>query len=97
MVADPELRAAIDIVGVHTMGRINGVPVDNVSRAQMASMHKPFWNTEQHFGVPDPSTRSCREWATAAELALTLNRLYVQENMTSVLMWTPTYSWCVVF
>ena len=27
------------------------------------------------------------------ELALTLNRLYVQENMTSILMWTPIYSW----
>jgi hypothetical protein len=36
---------------------------------------------------------SCRDWATAADLALILNRLYVQENMTSVLMWTPIYSW----
>ena len=53
----------------------------------MAAMRKPFWNTEQHYGThagegPD----SCRDWATAAELALTLNRLYVQENMTSVLI-----------
>ena len=52
-------------------------------------------NLEQHFGThagegPD----SCRDWATAAELALDLNRLHVQENMTSVLMWTPIYSWC---
>ena len=76
MTTDRELRDAIDIIGVHTMGRINGVTVDNQSKVQMAAMHKPFWNTEQHFGIPDPNARSCREWATAAQLAITLNRLY---------------------
>jgi hypothetical protein len=94
MINDTALRDAIDIIGVHTMGRLNGVVMPDKSKAQMAAMHKPFWNTEQHFGThagegPD----SCRDWATAAELALTLNRLYVQENMTSILMWTPIYSW----
>eukprot|EP01052_Picozoa_sp_SAG31_P007407 SAG31_NODE_353_length_17229_cov_8.702160_11_plen_882_part_00 len=129
MLNDTALRDAIDIIGVHTMGRLNGVSMPDgkgcyflvfvqllekygtiiderytaliekvspciESKAQMAAMHKPFWNTEQHFGThagegPD----SCRDWATAAELALTLNRLYVQENMTSILMWTPIYSW----
>lgn len=91
--SSPELRDAIDIIGVHTVGRINGVPVSNVSKARMAAMHKPFWNTEQHFGLPGPNPRSCREWATAADLAITLNRLHVQENMTGILLWTPIYSW----
>ena len=95
MLNDTALRDAIDIVGVHTMGRLNGVTMPAESKALMAAMHKPFWNTEQHFGThagegPD----SCRDWATAAELALDLNRLHVQENMTSILMWTPIYSWC---
>ena len=95
MLNDTALRDAIDIIGVHTMGRLNGVTMPAESKALMAAMHKPFWNTEQHFGThagegPD----SCRDWATAAELALDLNRLHVQENMTSILMWTPIYSWC---
>jgi O-glycosyl hydrolase len=89
MMNDTALRDAIDIIGVHTMGRLNGVTVPAQAKAQMAAMHKPFWNTEQHYGThagegPD----SCRDWATAAELALTLNRLYIQENMTSTISGT---------
>ena len=94
MMNDTALRDAIDIIGVHTMGRLNGVTVSAASKARMAAMHKPYWNTEQHYGTHAGSgPDSCRDWTTAAELALTLNRLYVQENMTSILMWTPIYSW----
>ena len=51
MLNDTALREAIDIIGVHTMGRLNGVTMPAESKALMAAMHKPFWNTEQHFGT----------------------------------------------
>lgn len=72
----PSATLSIDIIGVHTMGRLNGVTMPATSKAQMAAMHKPFWDTEQHFGTHGDEGLD-RDWVTAAELALTLNRLYV--------------------
>ena len=57
--------------------------------------HLASWNTEQHFGLPDPSPALCWEWETALQLAATINQQYVVSNQTSVQMWTPIYSWYV--
>jgi len=52
------------------------------------ALSKPLWNTEQHFGLPDPSPALCWQWDTALKLAQTLNQQYVVANQSSVQMWT---------
>ena len=49
MATDPELNASIDILGGHCTGVQNRQknPSDEV-----LGLHKPLWNTEQHFGLP---------------------------------------------
>eukprot|EP00039_Didymoeca_costata_P000620 m.46512 g.46512 ORF g.46512 m.46512 type:complete len:841 (+) comp10380_c0_seq2:71-2593(+) len=90
MIQDKELRDAIDILGGHCTGVQNGQHnPDNTT----LSLGKPLWNTEQHFGLPDPSPGTCYDWKTALQLAQTLNQQYVVSNQTAVLMWTPIYSW----
>ena len=54
----------------------------------MLAVSKPLWNTEQHFGLPDPSPALCWQWDTALKLAQTLNQQYVVANQSSVQMWT---------
>jgi hypothetical protein len=90
MQADPVLNAAIDILGAHCTGTQNG---QRNPDSRTLSMGKPLWNTEQHFGLPDPSPAVCWEFSTALQLAATLNQQYVVSNQTSVQMWTPIYSW----
>ena len=91
MAKDPELRAAVDVVGTHCPGPINGQKLP--PPAAVAPGHKPLWDTEQHFGLPDPSPAKAWDWAAAAALATTLNQNYVTNNHTSTQMWTPIYSW----
>lgn len=90
MLSDSELRDAIDVIGTHCPGPLNGqsAPPPNV-----VAMQKQLWNTEQHFGLPDPSSAKCWEWRAAKSLAQTLNQNYINANQTSVQMWTPIYSW----
>jgi hypothetical protein len=56
MATDPELNASIDILGGHCTGVQNNQknPTDAV-----LALNKPLWNTEQHFGLPDPSPALC--------------------------------------
>ena len=90
MAADPELNASIDILGAHCTGSQNG---QKNPTPDVLALNKPLWNTEQHFGLPDPSPALCWEWDTSLALAQTLNQQYVVANQTSVQMWTPIYSW----
>ena len=91
MAKDAELRAAVDVVGTHCPGPMNGNRMP--PRDALAPGHAPLWDTEQHLGLPDPSPAKAWEWAAAANLATTLNQNYVTNNHTSTQMWTPIYSW----
>ena len=90
MASDPELNASIDIIGSHCPGTQNR---QQNPGANVLALNKPLWNTEQHFGLPDPSPATCWQWIAATQLAQTLNQQYVVTNQTSVQMWTPIYSW----
>jgi hypothetical protein len=90
MMKDAELNASIDILGGHCTGVQNG---QRNPDASVLALNKPLWNTEQHFGLPDPSPALCWQWSAAADLAQTLNQQYIVSNQTSVQMWTPIYSW----
>eukprot|EP01065_Artemidia_motanka_P000146 TRINITY_DN1004_c2_g6_i1.p1 TRINITY_DN1004_c2_g6~~TRINITY_DN1004_c2_g6_i1.p1 ORF type:complete len:683 (+),score=164.62 TRINITY_DN1004_c2_g6_i1:319-2367(+) len=90
MAKDEELRDAVDVIGAHCPTQVNGrkaVP------EKALSLGKPLWDSEQHFGLPDPSDTPCWEWKAAADLARTYNQVYLLGNITSVQMWTPVYSW----
>jgi O-glycosyl hydrolase len=47
MKSDPELDAAIDILGAHCVGIQNN---QKNPSAEALAVKKPLWNTEQHFG-----------------------------------------------
>jgi hypothetical protein len=70
------------------------------------ALGKPIWGTEQHIGenglggqVPDKTDPYMRtdlpvwNWTAALGLAKGINQGYLTANQTSVLIWTPTYSW----
>ena len=90
MKKDAELMGAIDILGAHCVGTMNH---QKNPGADVLALDKPLWNTEQHFGLPDPNPIPCWVWQTALELASTLNQQYVVARQTSVQMWCPIYSW----
>ena len=90
MAQDVELNASIDIIGSHCPGSLNGQRSPNPS---VLALNKPLWNTEQHFGIPDPSSLKCWQFQTALDLAQTLNGMYIEAQQTSTQMWTPIYSW----
>eukprot|EP00756_Hemistasia_phaeocysticola_P001634 Hpha_TRINITY_DN11151_c0_g3::TRINITY_DN11151_c0_g3_i2::g.27808::m.27808 len=85
MRTDPDLASAVDIVGTHCPGTING---QRPPPADVLSLGKPLWNTEQHFGLPDPSPAKAWEWRAAADLAVTLNRMWIENRHRSTPMWT---------
>lgn len=87
---DPKLRGAVDIIGTHCPGPLNGQYSPDPA---MLDLGKPFWNTEQHFGVPDGNPAGCYDWEAFVGTAQVLNRNYVDAKHVSVLMWTPIYSW----
>jgi hypothetical protein len=109
MQKDPELAAAIDIVGTHQecTGASNEMPP-----AGTAALGKKLWSTEQHIGelgkfggcdsskpfVPSvamPVELDLPSWDRKAGLTLarSINQGFIVANMTSTLIWTPTYSW----
>ena len=93
MEKDKELAAAIDIIGVHCPGPVNGqgpVPSD------VLKLNKTLWSTEQHidaFGPGPHNTQihSLYEWVSALGLARVLNQGYVTGHQTATLVWTPIY------
>eukprot|EP01051_Picozoa_sp_SAG22_P005555 SAG22_NODE_333_length_12162_cov_11.415237_7_plen_1331_part_00 len=101
MEKDADLAAAIDILGTHQESY--GAP-DQMPPAGTIALKKPLWSTELHIGeigsvagAKDERTRSydLPVWDLRAglHLARALNRGYILANMTSTLIWTPTYSW----
>ena len=104
MQKDKELADAIDIIGVHNPGPIAS---DAASMPPgTLELGKPIWGTEQHIGenglggvVPDKTDPYQRtdlpvwDWHAALGMAKAVNQGYLTANQTSVLIWTPTYSW----
>ena len=109
MQKDPELAAAIDIIGTHQ--ECTGAS-DQMPPPGTAALGKKLWSTEQHIGelgkfggcdsskpfVPSvkmPVALDLPVWDSRAGLTLarSINQGYIIANMTSTLIWTPTYSW----
>eukprot|EP00928_Gymnodinium_smaydae_P066647 TRINITY_DN49621_c0_g1_i1.p1 TRINITY_DN49621_c0_g1~~TRINITY_DN49621_c0_g1_i1.p1 ORF type:complete len:812 (-),score=82.98 TRINITY_DN49621_c0_g1_i1:457-2892(-) len=93
---DADLAAAVDIIGVHCPGVVNGQsPVPSYVR----NLGKPMWSTEQHIGEKGlggndtyPSLPSW-DYSAALGVAKVLNQGYIEANQTSTLIWTAVYSW----
>ena len=98
---DTDLAAAIDILGTHQ--ECYGAQEQLPPNGTMA-LGKPLWSTELHIGeigkVAACDTAAGESfdlpvWDIRAgmHLARALNRGYIVANMTSTLIWTPSYSW----
>ena len=90
MAASPDLTNAVDIIGTHCPGYANGQSAPDRS---MLALETPFWDTEQHLGVPDPSPDGCFDWGGFTSLAQVINRNYIDSYHTATLVWTLIYSW----
>jgi hypothetical protein len=98
---DPELCSAIDIIGTHDPGAVNGHP-ENDPPPGTISLGKPLWGTEQHIGeafginsLPGDIEADLPiwDWRAGLGLARVLNQGYISANQTATLIWTPTWSW----
>ena len=98
---DPELCSAIDIIGTHDPGAVNGHPENDPPPGTM-SLGKPLWGTEQHIGeafginsLPGgvEADLPIWDWRAGLGLARVLNQGYITANQTATLIWTPTWSW----
>jgi hypothetical protein len=104
MEKDRGLTAAIDVLGTHQecYGSAPQLPPPGTM-----ALGKPLWSTELHIGEIG-SYAGCDATSTGKygsmdlpawdiraglHLARALNRGYIIANMTSALIWTPTYSW----
>ena len=85
MAKDAELAAAVDVVGTHCPGPLNGQAAPPVGAHDLK---KPLWDTEQHFGLPDPSPAECFDWAAFVGLAQVINQNFVVAQHTATWMWT---------
>lgn len=77
MLADPELREAIDIVGAHNNAPKSAAPAE--VQAKAASMGKPMWNTEQHVYEPG--------YGALIGLVEAFNENYVRSGFTKIVNW----------
>lgn len=68
---DPQLAAAVDVIGTHCPGKLNG---QDSPDAAMLALRKPFWDTEQHFGEPDGNPAGCYDWQAFVGLAQVTNK-----------------------
>ena len=82
MAKDPELKAAVDIVGNHTMAD-NPTPAD--VKQMLDDMGKPIWNTEEHVYKED--TFDCEISVLQA-----LNKNFVESGVTKTVTWFMTGS-----
>ena len=90
MEAAPDLAEAIDIIGTHCPGYANGQIAPTQS---MLDLETPFWDSEQHLGLPDPSPDGCLDFGGFKSLAQIINRNYIDSYHTATLVWTAVYSW----
>ena len=103
MQKDPVLAAAVDVIGTHCPGYINGIPGSSHQPPPgTMELGKPLWSTEQHIGerglignAPAPFDADLPVWDFRAALGVAriLNQGYLTANQTSTLFWTPVWSW----
>ncbi|HEV2498275.1 MAG TPA: family 16 glycoside hydrolase [Terriglobia bacterium] len=88
MSSDPALRAAVDVVGVHSPNVIKGAT--NTDAAKTSG--KPLWASEDEFFY---YTRGLsRHWNPYAEsLAMLYNRNYIEDRITGTEIWSPITSY----
>ena len=75
---DPELKKAIDVVGVHYPSHYSH-PATYKSTPAAVESEKPLWASED--GACDG------EWAGACEIAKIFNRNYIEGRMTKTIKW----------
>ena len=85
MAADPALRAAVDVMGVHYPCGGDGAPaISCFTPATLQSVGKPIWASEhgsQNFDLGAP------------QLARALNRDYIDSRITAMIDWNAVTSW----
>jgi hypothetical protein len=85
MTADPALRAAVDIMGIHYPCRGIGQPANScLNTSTLQAIGKPIWASEhgsQHFDLGAP------------QLARALNRDYIDSRITAMIDWNAVASW----
>jgi hypothetical protein len=88
MKSDPELRSAVDVVGVHSPKVIQGP----TAPASAKESGKPLWASEDEFFY---YTRGLsRGWSPSAEsLAMLYNRNYIEDRITATEIWSPVTSY----
>jgi len=74
--ADPELRAAVGIIGNHTMSEI---PASAEVQRLAASLGKPLWNTEEHVYL--------KGFECELKLVQCFNENFIRSGMTKVVNW----------
>jgi len=82
MATDPVLKAAVDVVGNHTMAD-NATPAD--VKKMLDDMGKPIWNTEEHVYKED-------NFDCEISVVQTLNKNYIVSGVTKVVTWFMTGS-----
>jgi len=82
MASDPVLKAAVDVVGNHTMAD-NATPAD--VRKMLDDMGKPIWNTEEHVYKED-------NFDCEISVVQALNKNYIVSGVTKVVTWFMTGS-----
>ncbi|HTV55567.1 MAG TPA: galactosylceramidase, partial [Terriglobia bacterium] len=88
MKTGPELRDAVDVVGVHSPNVIQGPTAPEAAKES----GKPLWASEDEFfyytrGLP-------RSWSPFAEsLAMIYNLNYIEDRITATEIWSPITSY----
>lgn len=86
--ADPALRDAVDVIGVHSPNVIEGA----TTPASALQSGKPLWASEDEFfyytrGLP-------QKWSPFAEsLAMIYNLNYIRDKLTTTEIWSPVTSY----
>ncbi|HEV2418456.1 MAG TPA: family 16 glycoside hydrolase [Terriglobia bacterium] len=88
MAADPALREAIDVVGVHSPNTIKGQTDPDAAKTS----RKPLWASEDEFFYYTKGLT--HHWNPYAEsLAMLYNRNYIEDRITGTEIWSPITSY----
>lgn len=88
MAADPALRDAIDVVGVHSPNVMNGPTDPDAAKTS----GKPLWASEDEFFYYTKGLT--HHWNPFAEsLAMLYNRNYIEDRITATEIWSPITSY----
>lgn len=88
MAADPALREAIDVVGVHSPNVIKGQTDPDAA----ITSGKPLWASEDEFFYYTKGLS--HHWNPYAEsLAMLYNRNYIEDRITATEIWSPITSY----